>query len=692
MPFSRRTFLKSSMIAAGEAALPGLPAMAATVPVPAPATAGDAAVDGAGRGVGVAAGEFTRGLGVYPGVAAEVFSPGMKVDATTYRNLALRRPAKHSSSYDYNLTAQLVTDGIKETRLPRWVAVSTSANGVLSKQDREIVLDHFPPVGENLSGAKVSVEVQVAGGERAPVVDRVRAFVALPDYLAVKDLRVSVSVSEDARVWEEVGAANALEAISAENYPPDLVRGRNLFYPSVELSRTCESRIYRVTCERLNHPDDTQTIPWMFGQVEFYRGDARVEIGGPYEFTSAWMSAGSGEEWVSVDLGARCAIDRVGLYWIARAAEGKVQVSDDEVRWTDVHRLGAGSGQVDEIRLAAPVHARFVRVLMTRPTSQYGYILSEMEVWGRGGLVAVAAQAAAMGSDGRLQLAGDAWRVERSSAVAGDGAAISRVGFRDASWVVATVPGTVLTSYFNAGVIADPNFGQNQLYISDSYFCSDFWYRTEFDAPAVKGGDIVWLDFAGINWKAQIFLNGELLGRIDGGFMRGRFDVTGKLRVGEKNALAVLIEKNATPGSTKQKTLETPGRNGGALGADNPTYHASIGWDWIPTIRGRNTGIWGAVTLATTGAVTLDEPLVSASLPLPDTSTADISVAVNLVNHRAIAMTGTLHFKFGAVEVTQQVSVPSNATTVAKFDPSAYAALQMKEPQLWWPVGYGDPH
>ena len=203
--------------------------------VTAPTMASDAAGDGAGSGVGVAAREFTRGLGVYPGVAAEVFSPVMKVDATTYRNLALRRPAKHSSSYDYNLTAQLVTDGIKETRLPTWVAVSTSAEGVLSKQDREIVLDHFPPVGVNLSGAKVSVEVQVAGDERAPVVDRVRVFVALPDYLAVRDLRVSVAVSEDGRVWEEVGAASALEAISPENYPPDLVRGRNLFYPSMEL-------------------------------------------------------------------------------------------------------------------------------------------------------------------------------------------------------------------------------------------------------------------------------------------------------------------------------------------------------------------------------------------------------------------------------------------------------------------------
>jgi hypothetical protein len=679
LSLSRRAFLKSSMIAAGEVALPTLPVMAATV-----TTA--AAVPALAEEVGGGTGEFTRGLGIYPGMPGDVFSPTMRLDTTTYRNLALRRPAKHSSSYDYNLTAQLVTDGIKDNHLPRWVAVSTSVDGVLTKPDREIVLDHFPPVGLKLEGAKVSVEVQIGGGE-APAVDRLRVFVALPEYVAAKDLRFAAAVSDDGRAWEEVGAAKAVEETATENYPPDLTRGARLYYPSMTLSRVCASRFYRVTCEREHHPEG---LAWMVGQVEFYRGAARVEIGGPYEFTSAWMSAGSGEEWVSVDLGARCTFDRVALYWIARAAEGSVQISDDEVKWTDVHRLG-GTGDVEEIRLAAPAHARYVRVLMTRPTSPFGYMLSELEVYGRGGPVAVAAPAA-MSEDGRLALAGGAWRVERSSQVSGDRAAISRVGFADATWVVATVPGTVLTSFYNAGALPDPNFGENQLYISDSYFCADFWYRTEFDAPEVEAGEIAWLDFDGINWKAQIFLNGEALGRIDGAFIRGRFDVTGKLLAGKRNALAVLIEKNATPGSTKQKTFENPSRNGGTLGADNPTYHASIGWDWIPTIRGRNTGIWGDVSLQKTGAVTLEAPWVKTELPLPDTSKAEVSVEVGLVNHRATAVEGTLRVRFGTIEVAQEVSVPGSSTTVVTMDASKHAELRLKDPKLWWPTGYGEPH
>src|SRR5512135_3566522 len=87
-----------------------------------------------------AAGEkFTRGVGVYPGDPAEAFAPVLVRDARNYRNIALLRPAYHSSSYDYNLTAQLVTDGIKETKLPRWLATTLSTTGVAQKHEREFL-------------------------------------------------------------------------------------------------------------------------------------------------------------------------------------------------------------------------------------------------------------------------------------------------------------------------------------------------------------------------------------------------------------------------------------------------------------------------------------------------------------------------------------------------------------------------
>src|SRR5580704_11652207 len=84
---------------------------------------------------------YTKGVGIYPGDLKENFSPSFKTDSVHYRNLALYRPAYQSGAYDYNLTAQLITDGIIDTALPGWIVVKTSSDGVLKRDGREHVLD-----------------------------------------------------------------------------------------------------------------------------------------------------------------------------------------------------------------------------------------------------------------------------------------------------------------------------------------------------------------------------------------------------------------------------------------------------------------------------------------------------------------------------------------------------------------------
>ena len=122
---------------------------------------------------------------------------------------------------------------------------------------------------------------------------------------------------------------------------------------------------------------------------------------------------------------------------------------------------------------------------MTKPSAPEGYILSELEVYGRGGMVPEPQAAASVRPDGRLDLAGGSWRLQRDSLVAAGGEALSQPGFDDKDWIIATVPGTVLTSYLNAGALPDPNYGDNQNMISDSFFYADFWYRNEFVAPRI---------------------------------------------------------------------------------------------------------------------------------------------------------------------------------------------------------------
>jgi hypothetical protein len=698
---SRRTFLRNSAIAGATVALnkistladPAVMASAETSPKSASTTTSPTATHD----------EFTRGIGVYPGDPRDNFSPEIVIDRTTYRNLALLRPAYHSSSYNYNLTAQLITDGIKDTRMPSWVATSTSGEGILEKQERELILDHSRTSSIELFGGLPSLQIQL-GGESVPEVDRVDIVVTVARYINPADLSFKVSVSEDGRNWSTAGTASNPPLISTEGLPPDYLRMGPPLLPSIAFASPVRGRFYRIdfAYAAANAPDaESQSrfgyVSWRVSEVEFYRRGQRVQVGGPYDFTSAWMSEGLGEEWVYVDLGAHCEFDRVKLYWIARAAEGSIQVSDDAEHWRDLHKFADANALTDDYKLAQSAHGRYVRVLMKRPTSPDGYVLSEIEVYGRGGPVAKPRRLppthneAAFKENTRFDLAGSAWRVQRASLTQGGGEDFSKLGFADKDWIIATVPGTVLTSYLNVEAIPDPGYGANQLYISDSFFYSDFWYRSEFTAPAIAAGNMAWLNFDGINWKAEIFLNGEKLGRIDGAFATSQFDVTKQLRSG-KNALAVHIIKNDTPGSCKQKTWESGGPNGGALGADNPTYHASVGWDWIPTIRGRNTGINGDVYLTTTGAVTIENPFISSALPLPNTSRADVSIEAEVLNHSANSVTGTLRGSFGDIKFEQQVPLSAGEKKHVKFSPSTHPGLRMQNPKLWWPVGYGDPN
>jgi hypothetical protein len=618
---------------------------------------------------------YTRGVGVYPGDPQADFAPVLAPDPVTYRNLALHRPAYHSSSYDYNLTAQLVTDGIKETVLPRWLVTTTSQSGVAPRNERELLVDHNVTTGVDFKGPAAWVQLELAGGDAPLEVDRVEIQGQFqPDTRSQGPYTLAVSGSDDGQTWKELGRIADTAGSPRSSY----------VHPSVAFSAPSRSRIFRVQVE------SPGASWWRITEVALFDQGKRVEAGGPYRFSSAWMSAGTGEEWVYVDLGAPCTFDRVGLHWIRRAAEGSLQVSDDAASWRTLQPLPAANGLNDDIQLAPPARARYLRVLMTRPASPEGYLLSELEVYGRGGPVPHERRVPAANADGSLELSGGAWRLERDSLVTASGEAISKTGFPDRDWLVATVPATILSSYWNAGALPDPNYGDNQLMISDSFFWADFWYRDEFTAPRIEAGRHVWLDFNGINWKAEVYLNGEKLGRIEGGFLRGRFDVTGKLIAGGRNALAVRVEKNATPGSVHEKTYEGTGMNGGALGADNPTYHASVGWDWIPTIRGRNTGIWSDVRLSTSGPVTVENPFTTSKLPLPDVSSADIAVSATLRNHEARPLSGTLRGRFGAVAFETAVTLAPSEEKIVRFDPSTTPALRLVNPKLWWPAGYGE--
>ena len=649
---------------------------------------------------------YTRGVGIYPGNQTEDFSPKLVVDKQNYRNIAKLRPAWHSSSYDYNLTAQLITDGIIAQDMPTTVSLSTN-QGELPKNEREWLLDHNSVTQLGIRGNDIWIQTELAHETDLPEVTKINisGSVTIGDK-SYGGWQFVCSGSNDGKHWIELGKFKGAGLPGSEKPAPvarfmpgpydndstipkptfsfKLGKPKNerLVNQSFEFEKPVSYSYYRADLSA------TCVERWTFGDLDFYNRETRLKMAPSHSFKSAWMSAGTGEEWVYVDLGVSSSFDHVKLYWINKAIAGTIQVSDDAKSWTNIAALPDDNKLVNDISLPKDSKGRYVRILMTKAASGKRYVLSELEILGKGGMIPQP-KANPQVANNRMNLAGGNWKIQRASEVSQIGEKISQAGFKNDDWVVATVPGTALVSYWNAGALPDPNFGDNQLMISESFFNSDFWYRDEFEVPSNFKGHCMFLNFDGINWKAEIFVNGKKTGRIDGAFIRGKFDVTDLIIPGKKNAVAVLVHRNDNIGVVKEQTALSPDKNGGILGADNPTFHATIGWDWIPTIRGRDIGIWNDVFLNVTGNVTIENPFVRTDLALPDTTTADISLEVTLKNHKADAVTGTLAGKYGDVSFEEKVSIEPSEEKVIKLNPVNHPELHFKNPKLWWPKGYG---
>ena len=275
--------------------------------------------------------------------------------------------------------------------------------------------------------------------------------------------------------------------------------------------------------------------------------------------------------------------------------------------------------------------------------------------------------------------------LQRASEVTASGETIASADYDCQSWVPATVPGTVLASYLNIGAVPNPNYADDVDQISESFFRSNFWYRDEFEWDGLLKGEQQWLNFDGINWKANVFLNGQRLGRIEGAFMRGRFNVTGLLRKG-KNYLAVEIVCNEHFAAIKEKDKNTTQFNGGILGADNPTFHATVGWDWITTVRGREAGIWNEVYLTATAMVTLSDPYVKTEIG----HTINVTPSVFVRNNDSRPVTGTLSGHIGDARFEKTITLPANTEQEISFQPSEFPQLSDPDFRLWWPNGYGE--
>lgn len=281
------------------------------------------------------------------------------------------------------------------------------------------------------------------------------------------------------------------------------------------------------------------------------------------------------------------------------------------------------------------------------------------------------------------------WMCAPVSSVKDNGLVLSTTAFNNSSWMPATVPGTVLTTLLNNQKIPDPFWGMNNEHIPDIYKTGadyyTYWFTKDFkEVPALNGGQ-VYLNFRGINYSCDIYLNGHKLNKTiqKGMFLRFTYNITSFLAKNGNNRLAVLVHPPDVLGNPNG------GQGGDGTIARNVGLQYTAGWDWIQPMRDRNTGIWDKVTIQKTGAVRITDEHVITLVPgvrLPEGAQqpAVIKVSAALSNPTTAPVSGTLSFELGGKVISKSISLKPNSTADVSFND-----YSLPNPKLWWPNGYG---
>ena len=605
-------------------------------------------------------------------------------------NLALNKTAYASSSYDYNLTAQLITDGAAETAEPAWLRVNT-AGGELPRREKEWTVDAGPYSSNRLEGSTNFLEYVWSGQRFSAACVRVRGYVVYQE--PVKTWSISCLAGDSGAEMKQVGYVGNSCLPGNKRYPEVITDPNKQTESITRPARELDLEIPLKDAVDFDHFRIEFSMDgalfWVISAVDFskYQSFGKSSDTGPYDskgsrgfnvlpsevYSSTWMSADDKPQWINVDFGTNRKFSEIRLHWIHKAANGCIEISDDAENWKKITNLPQTDSLTYSFKAAG--NARYVRLSMEGTDESGHFALSEMEVFG----------------PKVVEQTESEWRLQRASTVAESGEVVSTNEYDDSSWLQAVVPGTVLYSYIAAGAIPDPGIADNNLQISESFFNSDFWYRWTPDLRslrlALRPEESLFLSFDGINWKAEVFVNGKHVGNMAGAFKRASFDITDLIK-DEGNVIAVHIIKPAHFAAVKEKNAESPDFNGGQLGADNPTFHATVGWDWMPTVRGRDTGIWNDVRIEKVRAVTLSDPLVQSKVV---DDRASMTVSVNVADILSKTIRGTLLGTIGDIEFSKKVELKAGESGTIIFTPEEYPQLKNQKIELWWPNGYGEP-
>jgi exo-1,4-beta-D-glucosaminidase len=281
----------------------------------------------------------------------------------------------------------------------------------------------------------------------------------------------------------------------------------------------------------------------------------------------------------------------------------------------------------------------------------------------------------------------DGWTLQSSCKVEQKGDVVSTPKFRPQGWYAVSVPTTVFAALVKHKVYPDPGFGMNLRSMpgmtypvganfsnipmqQDSPFMVPWWYRKELVIPASYRGKTLWLNFHGINYKANIWLNGKQIASSDdvaGAWRNYEFNITPAARPGATNVLAVQVF------------------------SPTDTDLAITFVDWNPAPPDKNMGLWRAVDIATSGPVALRYPTVVSKVDSPENTNAQLTVTALLKNGTNGPVKGTLKGQIDQIEFSQDVELASGESKDVTFTPERFSQLNISNPRLWWPAQMGKP-
>ncbi len=254
--------------------------------------------------------------------------------------------------------------------------------------------------------------------------------------------------------------------------------------------------------------------------------------------------------------------------------------------------------------------------------------------------------------------------------------------FREAGtdeWFPARVPGSVHTDLLALGRIPDPFVADNELLVQ--WVAERDWeYRRVFDVPPqLREEERLFLVCDGLDTLAEVALNGQSLGRAENMFRRYEWDVTARLREGENELYIRFASPLAYIRARQARRLMVAPSHSIPGGLYLRKAPCQFGWDWGPQLP--PIGIWKDVRLEGYSVARLADVHLRQHHGPEGRVTLTADVALDRWREADLTAVLQLIAPDGGVQ-RAKVLLPGNAI-------AARLEMEVADPQLWWPNGYG---